>query len=328
MTNLRCSKNFIRVIEAGANWLPACSVDGMKILIAYDGSTHADTAIDDLQWAGLPTDSQVIVLSAVEWPLHAPRSWGMVDTPFPREWSERVAAAEQLAKTACNRVHSYFRQWDVQSEVPTGDAATAVLEKANAWGADLVVVGTHGRSGLARAVLGSVSLKLVREAHCSVRVARRRKHDGLIRLMIADDGSAEAQAAVTAVCRRSWPAHTEARVVAVHEILVTTNAERVAIDPNLYSQINYDEHLRLKHAANEAAEKLRHAGLIVSPVVEEGDPKDVLLEEARNWNADAIFVGARGLGRVDRFLLGSVSSATVAHAPCTVEVVRLRLGCF
>jgi len=63
-------------------------------------------------------------------------------------------------------------------------------------------------------------------------------------------------------------------------------------------------------------------------VVEEGDPKDVLLEEARNWNADAIFVGARGLGRVDRFLLGSVSSATVAHAPCTVEVVRLRLGCF
>jgi len=245
----------------------------------------------------------------------------MVDTPFPHEWSECVAAAEQLAESACNRVHSYFRQWDVQLEVPTGDPATAVLEKANAWGADLILVGTHGRSGLARAVLGSVSLKLVREAHCSVRVARRRMHDGPIRLLIGDDGSAEAQAAVTAVSRRSWPPCTEARVLAVHEALVTANAE--AIGPSLCSQINQDEHFRLNLEANQAGEKLRNAGLIVSPVVEEGDAKEVLLREAKNWNADAIFVGARGLGRVGRFLLGSISSATVAHAPCTVEVVRV-----
>src|SRR5215813_14680536 len=114
MTNLRHGKDFIRIVEAGTNWLAVCSEGGMKILIAYDGSTQADTAIDDLRWAGLPDDSQVIVLSAVEWPLHAPRSWGMVDTPFPHEWTERVAAAEELAETACNRVHSYFPQWDLQ----------------------------------------------------------------------------------------------------------------------------------------------------------------------------------------------------------------------
>lgn len=296
----------------------------MKILIAYDGSIHADVAIDDLQWAGLPHDSQAIVVSAVEWPLQAPRSWGMVDTPFPHEWTERVAAAEQLAEIACNRVHNYFPQWDVQLEAPTGDAAAVILEKANAWPADLIVAGTHGRSTLARVVLGSVSLKLVREASCSVRVARLRKHDGPLRLLIGDDGSAEAQAAVAEVSRRSWPAGTEAHVLAVHEALVATNAEGISVDPKLYDQINEDEHFRLRHVANEAAEKLRGAGLIVSPVVEEADPKDAFVREARNWNADAIFIGARGLGRVERFLLGSVSSATVAHAPCTVEVVRRR----
>ena len=41
----------------------------MKILIAYDGSIHADIAIDDLKWAGLPLNAEAIVLSAVEWPV-------------------------------------------------------------------------------------------------------------------------------------------------------------------------------------------------------------------------------------------------------------------
>src|SRR5262249_6281696 len=189
----------------------------MKILIAYDGSTHADTAIDDLRWAGLPDDSQVIVLSAVEWPTLAPRSWGMVDTPFPHEWSERVAAAEQLAESACNRVHSYFRQWDVQLEVQTGDPATAVLEKANAWGADLILVGTLGRLRRPDAVRGNVPLTPVSRGYCRIPGARRRMHDGPSRLLIGDDGSAEAQAAVATVCRRSGPRCKEAPASALHE---------------------------------------------------------------------------------------------------------------
>jgi nucleotide-binding universal stress UspA family protein len=248
----------------------------------------------------------------------------MVDTDFPHEWTERVAVVQQLTEAACNRLQNYFPQWDVQLETPTENPATAILNKASAWPSDLIVVGTHGRSGIARVVLGSVSLRLVREAVCSVRVARPRRHDGPIRLLVGNDGSYEAEAAINEVCRRSWPAGTEARVLAVHEMLVAANAERIAIGDCLYDQINEDEHFRLKHIVKEAAEKLHHAGFEVSPIVEEGDPKEALVREARNWNADTMFIGARGLGLVERFVLGSVSSATVARAPCTVEVVRHR----
>ena len=283
----------------------------MKILIAYDGSSHADLAIDDLQWAGLPPDSEVIVVTAV------------TDSPYPKKWTEHVAAAEQLAEIGCNRFQSYFPKSDVQLEVLTGDAAAVILAKANAWPADLIVAGTHGRSALGRAVLGSVSLRLVRDAHCSVRVARPRKHAGRLRLLIGVDGSEDAQAAVLQVSRRCWPAGTEARVLSLQEVLVATGGgSRISPDPRLYDQINEDEHFRLKHVATEAAEKLRHAGLIVSPVVEEADPRQALVREAQNWTADAIFIGGSGLGHVERFNLGGVSSATVAHAPCTVEVVR------
>ena len=294
----------------------------MKILIAYDGSIHADAAIDDLQWAGLPANAEAVVLTAVEWPIQAPRSLGMVDTGFGQEWTERVAAAEQLAESACARLQRYFPQWDVQLETPTGDSATMILEKANAWPADLIVAGTHGRSALKRVVLGSISLRLVRESGCPVRVARPRTEEGPIRLLIGTDGSPEAEAAINEVCRRYWPAGTEVRVLAVQEVLVPANAERLAIGERLYDQMNKDEHLRLTGVTRNAAEKLRAAGLTVSPMIAEGDPKDTLVREARNWNANTIFIGARGLGRVERLLLGSVSSATVAHAPCTVEVVR------
>src|SRR5215510_6200192 len=242
----------------------------MRILVAYDGSDHADVAIDDLRWAGLPEKAEAIVLSAVEWPAsEALRSWGMVETDFSPEWIERIGAAQREAKAGSDRLQKLFPQWEIQLEPSAGNPADAILEKARTWQADLIVIGTHGRSALARVVLGSVSLKLVREAPCSVRVVRASKHDRSIRLLIGTDGSSEADAAIDEVCRRSWPTGTEVQVVAVHEVLVPLGAERIAIGGRLYDRINADEHLRLKRAADSAVEKLRAAGLTANAFLEE-----------------------------------------------------------
>jgi nucleotide-binding universal stress UspA family protein len=74
----------------------------------------------------------------------------------------------------------------------------------------------------------------------------------------------------------------------------------------------------------ESAERrLNAAGLVTSVVMKEEEPKRLLLGEAESWGADCIFVGARGIGRLERFLTGSVSSAVAARAHCSVEVVRL-----
>jgi nucleotide-binding universal stress UspA family protein len=295
----------------------------MKVLVAYDGSDCANIAIDDLSWAGMPENADAIVLTAVEWPLQAPRSWGMVETGFAAELEEHIKAAERIAEEGRHRLQSLFPGWKIHAAAaPTGHAATAILDKAAAWPADLIVAGTHGRSALARVVLGSVSLKLVKEAPCSVRIARLSNHKDAIRLLVCDDGSPEAERVIDAVCRRSWPAGTPARIVAVHELLIPVETTNLGTDPDLYGKINEDEHFRLRHVVNQAEEKLHQAGLVALPVVSEGDPKDLLVAKAKDWKASTIFVGACGLGRVERLLLGSVSSAVVAHAPCTVEVVR------
>jgi nucleotide-binding universal stress UspA family protein len=296
----------------------------MKILIGYDGSHHADMAIDDLRRAGLPQNAEARVLSAVEWQtVQAIRSWGMVETDFSPEWVDRIAGAQQLADTGSARLLKLFPQWTVQKEPSAGNPAEALLEQARTWRADLIVVGTHGRSALARALLGSVSHKLIREAPCSVRVARASHREGPIRVLIGTDGSPEADRVIDDVSRRSWPTGTEIRVLAAHAVLVPVNAEHIAMGENLYGGINQDEYLRLKRAVENAAKKLDQSGFISGAAVEEGNPKEVLPSHARDWSADMIFVGARGLGWVEGLLLGSVSAATVAHAPCSVEVVRM-----
>jgi nucleotide-binding universal stress UspA family protein len=296
----------------------------MKVLIGYDGSTHADAAIDDLVRAGLPRITEAIVLSAVEWPtMQALKRWGMVETDFSPEWMERIAEAQRLAEAGAYRLRMHFPNWSIEVEPSGGNPAEMILEKARTWPADLIVVGTHGRSALGRAVLGSVSLRLIREAPCSVRVARANANapHGPARLLVGMDGSAEADEAVSEICGRRWPAGTEVCVLSVHEIMIPANAERIAIGERLYDTINEDEYFRLRHAGADAVKKLHEAELTAIAIVKEGEPKEVLVREARNWNADTVFVGARGLGRVESLLLGRVSSATVSHAPCTVEVV-------
>jgi len=225
-------------------------------------------------------------------------------------------------------VQAQFRSWNVQMETAAGNAAEMILKRAREWHADLILVGSHGRSGLARVVLGSVSASVARDAGCSVRVVRAvdRRRENEIRLLVGHDGSPEADNVMDQVCRRSWPAGTQVKIVSVVEALVSTRADELAGIAGTIHDINAEEFKWLQYLAGEAEQKCSKAGLIASSLVLEGHPKETLVNEARRWNADTIFIGARGSGVVERLFLGSVSTSVVTHAPCTVEVVRALRG--
>jgi nucleotide-binding universal stress UspA family protein len=85
---------------------------------------------------------------------------------------ELVEQARSAADTVLSAMVERFGAKDAERRITVGDAAAAVLRTADEVGADLVVVATHGRSGIKRMALGSVAEKVVRGAHCSVLVAR------------------------------------------------------------------------------------------------------------------------------------------------------------
>jgi nucleotide-binding universal stress UspA family protein len=225
-------------------------------------------------------------------------------------------------------LHTGFPGWNVRSHAVPDFPAWGILKEADEWLADLIVVGSHGISVTERLLMGSVSQRVMTHASCSVRVARKlnETRSASLRLIIGFDGSTDAEAAVREVAAREWPQNTEVRVVtAIDQRMVSAVAARILrLHPSGQDHHGGDHQAWLANMTQSAAERLRSARLATTCSISEGEPKRVLLESARDWGADCIFLGATGLSGLRRLLIGSVPNAVTGHASCTVEVVRAR----
>ena len=223
----------------------------------------------------------------------------------------------KLAQKATERLRELFPDWTVTPEVRADSPAWALIKKSDEWDPDLLVVGSQGRSAISRLVFGSVSRKVVTEARCAVRVARGRAgaSEGPVRLIVGIDSSPYAEAAVSAVARREWPSESEVLLISVLDMLILTTWEWL-------EDVREDEEAWAAKVLSGPVQQLTDAGLKVSTKVERGDPTRIILKEAEEWKSDCIFVGAKGLRGIERFLLGSVSSSVAARAHCSVEVVH------
>lgn len=308
----------------------------MKLLIAYDGSRCADAALDDLQRAGLPGDTVAEVISVAEvWLPPADSANGDITTdPYIMSLVERrrakgeraLAEYEAYAHHAESRLKGMFPGWAVTSNTTYGSPAWEILSRAEETTPDLIVTGSQGQSAISRFILGSISQKVLNESKVSVRVARGKidVDPSPIRLIVGFDGTRGARAALDCVISRSWPADTEVRLLSVIDPVSPTAIGRfVPPISSAVDEVNKSELDWIEGQATEALKDLEAAGLGCSHSLVQGSPKKVILEEAENWNADSIFVGANAYGsKLERFLLGSVSSAVAARAHCSVEVVR------
>jgi len=292
----------------------------MKILIGYDGSDCSERMLWDLKHAGLPNQAEAVVMTVAEHWLAPPTSFGGVDVHLT-EAPDEGQNTRTMAAQAQSLIAYQFPEWNITTEAVWGTPASKLVEKADDWKPDLLVVGSHGRGVVGRFFLGSVSQKVLHEAHCSVRIARGvvKETASPTRILIALDGSKGARAAVDAVIARQWPAESQVHLVnATWTVPPITAGRMVAPITDWIAQ----ENARIKTAMEAATARLQGAGFITSAVLEEDEPKDLICKEAERWGADCIFMGARGMGPVERLMIGSVSSGVAARAHCSVEIVR------
>ncbi len=304
----------------------------MKILIAYDGSEFADAAIRDLRHAGLSEDVEALVYTVADVivpPETDAEDEAPPEPPAVRRAHERakqkLREAEGRAREASERVQKDFPKWKVSFEAAAESPAWAIIFKAGEWNADLIVVGSHGKSGLAgRLILGSVSQRVLYEAACSVRVGRERTEDQIspLRLLVGVDGSSHSKAAVQAISKRRWPDGTQVRLLtAVDTVMVLGDQEEQEVKwLEVDDESKWDQ---VRALFEPEVEQLRATGLNAEVMVLSGHPTQQLLDEAETWGAHCIFAGAKGVRGIERLLLGSVSAAVAARAHCSVEVVRL-----
>lgn len=296
----------------------------LKVFIPYDGSESSDTALDNLRRAGLPQGLEALVAVTQVWlPLspyeitHAVSARrmklltsGMSSfVPALREHEEQRV----LSLEADRRIRSIFPSGTVKTEVMQEMAlASEILRKAKSWGAELIILGAKTSPSPQITDYAGPALRVVQDAHCSVRIGRAtdRNGDAPVQILIGLDHAASTDHVVQAVAERFWPVGSKASLVTVRKSGPS--------DPRAQSETSL--------ALERHADRLRATGLEVSIAVRCGRPEDVLLREARDLPADCIFIDSHGLGRQspgsDRHGLGKAVEAILLGAHCSVEIVR------
>lgn len=149
----------------------------MKILLAVDGSDHSTAAVDEVVHRRLPAGSEVRIISVVDTSYYPPA--------FPGAGVGNVALLMEIEATAKTRARALVDAaaasiraateapaGSVTADVLSGSAKREILQEAEEFGADLIVVGSHGHGHFERFRLGSVSHAVALHANCSVEIVR------------------------------------------------------------------------------------------------------------------------------------------------------------
>lgn len=295
-----------------------------KILIAYDGTSGAEAALSDLTRAGLPKRAEARVITIADvWVPPRDHQGELTDAPLSNPAYEKAAevvrTSIKIAIQGARKVHELFPNWSVSNIARAESPAWGILAEAKRWNAELIVVGSHGRTPLERLFLGSVSFKVAADAHCSVRIVR--PHSGSPtypgRILAGLDGSADSNKLLDELTKREWRPGVKVELVSV-------------IDEKLKSTWIGRSDLQITDTVEEAVEALHKSALAKFTAgdipaefhILEGEPKSTLLRLASEWHVDAIFLGARGLDHGNRLYLGTLASAICNRAHCSVEIVR------
>jgi nucleotide-binding universal stress UspA family protein len=153
----------------------------MRILLAIDGSSFSEAAVAEVASKPWPANSEVKIISVAELPiLPAVDVW----TPTDNYFQEIEKLAEEQAQRIVSRAADELRnrQGDklrITTEVIVGHPRSVITHEAETWGADLIVVGSHGYRGLTRLWLGSVSQTVASHAKCSVEIVRGKQSEDI-----------------------------------------------------------------------------------------------------------------------------------------------------
>lgn len=264
---------------------------------------------------------------------------------FPTDGSDCSEAARNLAEQLAARhgahlhvlrveiVTPEMNVWQSRAAIPedtrTVDGVTearrlfpladvAIVDYAEAVGADLIVMGTHGRSGLSRLALGSTAEGVLRRATCPVLTVGpdAATTTGPVLAPVAFEASSDAALAAAGAFAEALGTH----VVALHVV------EPIAFPVPYAMTWEPFDHATLVGPAQETlgrwTEPLAERGVIVEPVVRQGHAASEIVELARERGASLLVQATHGRRGPSRWLLGSVAEDVVRRAPCPVLTLR------
>jgi nucleotide-binding universal stress UspA family protein len=281
-----------------------------KILVPLDGSQLSQRALEPAIAMSKHTGAELLLVRTP-----------VVDTLSFAATGSKQAEARNDALVYLEMIRKSNEQPDlhIQTQIIEGDVAGAIVDTALSELADLIVMSTHGYSGLTRWVLGSVTEKVLRSAPCPVLAVRAARHPQ--KVLITLDGSPLSDRATEpglAVAQSLGAAVTLLRVVP----RVPTDGKLDEHERGLSRRMQEDLIEEAKDYLRVRSDAAARSGVPIKSEVRIGSPAEVILEQIEIYGTDLIVMATHGRTGLKRWVYGSVTAKVLRSVNCSMLVIR------
>jgi len=286
------------------------------IVVPLDGSDLAEQALSMAAAIATKHGGEIVLTTAIA----VDDKW--VNEEVRRQWeAETQAGVEAYLRRIANRLQEQSVRTKTRAE--WGRPHVVIESVADQEGADLIVMTTHGRSGVVRWILGSVADKVLRTTSTPLMLIHPSTHapasEIVRRIVVALDGSHLAELALPEAER--FARAMNASILLVRAVVPPAVLYRGEFVPGGLPVLDELE-TEAKQYLERAAERIRGHGVEVDQKVATGIPAEVLLDVASDNGADLIVMTTHGRSGLDRWMFGSVADAVVRHGELPVLVIR------
>jgi nucleotide-binding universal stress UspA family protein len=285
----------------------------MTILVPFDGSDQSEYALDVAVESF--EDDKILLLHVVEPFADHTEAGGYTSQRYEQE----IDAAEEMLSDV---VESIPEGKTVESEIRYGRPAQEIVNVADELAVDAIVIGSHGRDGAKRLLLGSIAESVIRRANVPVTVVREPeaasggKPD---RVVVAFDGSDESKRALTYAIEQ----YPEAEIIAVYAVYPPPEVRDSDPDELPAELENWSKHVddHTEGVLDLAVDHADERGVSITIGRAVGEPAEGIVEYADENEVDLIVMGSHGRDGLKRLVMGSVAETVARRAPTSVTVV-------
>lgn len=281
------------------------------ILVGFDESLSSKAAVIEASNWIKKHGGNVILVHAV---FFDTEEFGIA----PEQQEKRFKLGEKACMMTKNMITSEFGI-DAQYLLCEGDSPEVIIDVANEKKADLIVLGTYGRKGLNRLLMGSVTSNVIGKSSIDVLVVKKQcdKCTGEYRsILVPFDGSEFSKKAIDRACQLSkidGSSITALYVIPRYEEMVGF-FKTDSIKKSLYQEA--------EKIINGAVSLASSQGITIQKEIIEGHSADKIIETTKKLQNDLIIIGSHGYTGIDRALIGSTTERVIINASCPILVVR------
>jgi len=285
-----------------------------KVLLVTDGSEFSEGATREAIHFAKICSSKLYVLEVIE-----------INPEFMSFAPQLVEKAEEETRKHLELVKARALKEGVECEIIVHEGEQPyhyIVDEAEKKRANVIIMGTRGRTGLKRLIMGSVTAKVIGHAPCNVIVVPLNAQIKFKNILVATDGSRYSNATAS-------QAIAMAKQSGAHLIAVSV-APSESVAPLDIVQSEMQQELIAEEELKEAEKNVRYVkdlagkdGLDITGLILVGNPYEAIIDTAKKKDVDLIVIGSHGRSGLERLFMGSVAERVVILSPCAVLVVKI-----